>query len=246
VAGRDTPFPGCDHHHRADQIPLTEATRLMFNRCSGLLFSDMKLNERDPDEEDIDFITRNQAKLCLALGDSLLCALGCYHWSCRERHQRLLTMEAPEAWLDLEPIRNWHREGVAFKLHPAKHLFSVGSLRERQEQLTKAAGTIWLWIENKRLMTACASIPEYLSDRIDKFPDRPRIKSALLNMKHFGFARPWSSRYPRERLYHALGWLLWEKEAPDALRQASLALRAGSLEKAVLIRRYEQLWERFG
>ena len=246
VTGRDTPFSGCRHHHRADQIPLGEATRLMFNRCTGLLFSDQKLAGKTPTEEDIDFVTRNQAKAYLALGDSLLCAHQQYHWSCRVRHKRLLRMKEVDKKLDLRKIRAWHEEGLAFKLRPQKQIHSLETLRQRQIELTKVSGNIWLWIENKRLGSNNASLKHYASERLNKFPDASNVKNALLHFKSFGLGWPWSMRYPRERLYHALAWLLWEKESPENLHKANQALRASSIDREALIKRYEQLWERFG
>ena len=39
VYGGENCLSGCDHHRAAHRIPLCEATRLLMNRCSGLLFS---------------------------------------------------------------------------------------------------------------------------------------------------------------------------------------------------------------
>src|SRR5690606_26068981 len=39
LVGRDDLFDGCEHHTVAEDIPLAEATRLLMNRCSGLLFA---------------------------------------------------------------------------------------------------------------------------------------------------------------------------------------------------------------
>jgi hypothetical protein len=246
VTGKDTPFPGCDHHHRADQIPLSEATRLMFNRCTGLLYSHQKLSGKDLSEEDIDFVTRNQAKMCLALGDSLLCANGQYHWSCRERNERLNALGSLSGLDDLNEIKEWHREGVAFKLHPEKRIYTTEQLRNRQEQLSETAGRVWLWIENKRLNLSCSTLKEYASQNLNKFPEGSRLKNLLLNLRFFGLGSPWSMRYPRENLYHALVWLLWENGKTDSVKKASSVLRLETTDPTAVIQRYEKLWERFG
>src|SRR5688572_25703458 len=44
----------CSHHRDAEQIPLSEATRLMMNRCSGLLFSLAKLEQPEFTAADAD------------------------------------------------------------------------------------------------------------------------------------------------------------------------------------------------
>src|SRR2546430_11696875 len=38
IIGEDKLLAGCEHHRQADLIPRWEATRLLMNRCSGLLF----------------------------------------------------------------------------------------------------------------------------------------------------------------------------------------------------------------
>ena len=155
-------------------------------------------------------------------------------------------MKEVDKKLDLRKIRAWHEEGLAFKLRPQKQIHSLETLRQRQIELTKVSGNIWLWIENKRLGSNNASLKHYASERLNKFPDASNVKNALLHFKSFGLGWPWSMRYPRERLYHALAWLLWEKESPENLHKANQALRASSIDREALIKRYEQLWERFG
>src|SRR4029079_11850136 len=79
----------CERHLDAQNIPLSEATRLLFNRCSGLLFARALLDAGRLTREESDFVGRNRAKAQLALGDVVLAAAGEYHWSCRERQRRL-------------------------------------------------------------------------------------------------------------------------------------------------------------
>ena len=82
--------PPCSELHRdPENIPQAEATRLLMNRCTGLLLARAEL-EREPFTPGAaDFVRRNVAKAQLACGDALLTAHGRYHWSCRERHRRL-------------------------------------------------------------------------------------------------------------------------------------------------------------
>src|SRR6185503_1273964 len=84
---------GCQHHRAADQIPMAEATRLLMNRCSGLLFAREQLQHEPFTPAHADFVGRNLAKARLAFGDVLLTVRGQYHWSCRERHRRLIQMQ---------------------------------------------------------------------------------------------------------------------------------------------------------
>jgi hypothetical protein len=144
VFGEEPVFGGCGHHLRADMIPMAEATRLLFNRCSGLLLVRELLERTALSNEEADFTVRNLAKAKLALGDALLTAFGLYHWSSRERHRRLAKLRPasgsvlkvsaagegqvaeesaeltpkPETLPWLEEVQEHHAAGLEFKLHP--------------------------------------------------------------------------------------------------------------------------------
>src|SRR5260370_30848080 len=118
VWGTESLLAGCSHHLQADRIPLCEATRLLMNRCSGLLFAKERLQRGDLGAEDADFVRRNLAKAQLTFGDALLTARRQYHWSCRQRHERL------ERFLPVQDLPSFaetvrhHPARVNFKLHP--------------------------------------------------------------------------------------------------------------------------------
>ena len=109
-----------ERHRDAGGIPLAEATRLLLNRCSGLLFARERLERAAWSPEDADFVGRNLAKTQLACGDAVLTAFGQYHWSCLERHRRLRRLKAPEDLPWLSETRRHHHSGVAFKLRPRR------------------------------------------------------------------------------------------------------------------------------
>jgi rhamnosyltransferase len=89
LLGSENIFDGCEHHRDAAKIPLAEATRLLFNRGTGLLLAKELLRKPQLTVDDADFIGRNLAKAQLALGDTILVAAGKYHWSCRQRQNAL-------------------------------------------------------------------------------------------------------------------------------------------------------------
>jgi hypothetical protein len=246
LLGVAPPFQSCEHHHEAGSIDVGEATRLMFNRCSGLLFASEKLKAREPDDADLDFINRNHAKASLAFGDSILCAENNYHWSCRERGKRLAQMSSiPEA-LNLQQLQEWHQEGVVFKLRPERNTSTRAQLLERQKKLVQAAERVWLWIESKRLGRSFHSLDEYLDPSVCKFPQLGSMKNRLINARTFGWGQLVSTRYPRERLYHALGWLLWSQESEKQLVMAAAEMRTTPSRRNDVMDKYEQLWESFG
>src|SRR3989442_3228826 len=104
--GDEALLAGCDHHRDGGRIPLYEATRLLMNRCSGLLFAKERLQRDRFTHDDADFVSRNLAKAQLAFGDAVLTVNGQYHWSCRERHQRLMNLSVPDDLPWLAEVRN--------------------------------------------------------------------------------------------------------------------------------------------
>ena len=229
VIGDDALFTGCDQHRDAARIPLHEATRLLMNRCLGLLFSAARLQPPDLGVADADFVTRNLFKAQLAFGDVVLVSHGQYHWSCAERNRRLLALPAAAAPAWLTAVQQGHTAGVAFKLHPTPATESRPALLARHAALLEQARQLWLWLENRRLGTAYASGREYAASRRNKCPETPAWRNWLINAHDFH--RVTATRYPREQLLHALAVWLWDPQPAD------LPGRIAELEP---------LWRRYG
>ena len=245
VHGTDGWLMGCDQHRAAHRIPLYEATRLLMNRCSGLLYSQEKLGRSTYDEEDADFVGRNLAKAKLALGDVYLTMRGQYHWSCRERHKRLrkLAEEDPKNLASIVPL---HAQGVDFKLHPIRTATHADELRAELESLKVSALQLWLTLESRRLNHPFANVQAYSFAAGDKCPETDSRRNRLINARRFGTREMLNARYPRERLLNTLPLLLWE--APSAKDSQNLAflqnqLRTAETEYSQLVQAYESLWK---
>lgn len=252
VVGPETLFADCGAHARPDSLPLSEATRLLFNRCSGLLLAKQRLEQDILSDEDRDFVERNLAKARLAFGDALLTACGCYHWSCRERHRRLGGLPADLEAPHLQRIREIHGQGVAFKLRPTLSRSSVDELRAQHRELSALGRDLWLWCEARRLHQPFATPSAYALSRVPKCPEQSAWQSRLAHCRRQGLSglcRSESARYPRERLFHALSLLLWE---PHALREPKQKLRlqhqlATSEDTfAGFVSAYEGWWAHYG
>jgi hypothetical protein len=246
LLGDDTLLEGCAHHGDASRIPLHEATRLLMNRCSGLLYAKERLQRDTFTSEDADFVNRNLAKAQLALGDVLLAASGQYHWSCRERAQRLLTLES--TFPDMTAVRHQHAEGVKFKLLPSVSSASRNQLQLRHEQISALAQQLWLWLESKRLGASFSSVSGYAGSAISICPEQPWWRNLAVNVRTFKlriFKARALTRYPRERLLRALSLLLWG--VTDAPAQAIVAkcLQAPALSFRESVQAYTHLWHRF-
>jgi len=250
IAGDPKYIEACGHHLDGGKIPLHEGTRLLMNRCSGLLYSEARLLKKEFTDEDSDFICRNLAKAKLCFGDVILVVHGLYNWSCRERSSRLtkLKLELDSPILQIEQIREWHREGVEFKLHPYKSKAEKKELSKELTALKKAGLELWLWIEARRLKKKYAAPAEYALDPVDKCPETNRWKNRIINVQRFGSSGLGCSSYPRERLLNTLPLLLWVPEAtrkPELLEFGQKQLFTSSRDFSSLVEAYQKIWRNY-
>lgn len=223
LIGGDSLFTGCEHHRDATRIPLHEATRLIFNRCSGLLFANERLAREDFCAADADFVGRNLAKAQLALGDVVLTMAGLYHWSCLERHRRL--QELPGA----DPLLiSHHAVGVEFKLHPHRSLHTRDELRRQHAVLSQLAQNIFLQLESRRLDIKLSTPMDYTTCKTNKCPEVPLWKNLFIHLRTRDVPSG-ITRYPREHLLQELVKMLWTE------RHTSSSA----------IQQYTALWNRF-
>lgn len=251
VFGSSGVFEGCAHHLLADRIPLSEATRLLFNRASGLLLARSFLQANSWGEAESDFVCRNIFKAKLALGDALLTVRRQYHWSCVERARRLaevMDADVPESI----GIQSAHREGVNFKLHPWRSTASRAELRQAYDTVAAQTQAVWLWVESHRLQQPFRSPAEYFRHKGVKCPEHSRAKNVWLNLRAFGWRALKGgriARYPRERLMNALALLLWGDVPGGTLRnsaQVGRELYTDSNGWEALVRSYQHIWTRYG
>ncbi len=241
---------GWDLHRCPENIPQAEATRLLMNRCSGLLFARAQLEQEPFTPFAADFVRRNVAKAQLACGDALLTAHGRYHWSCRERHRRLedLAQSKHSVWFDAA-LRH-HALGVEFKLHPESEAIPRDALFEKHREITAFAQKCWLWLEARRLGRKFPSARAYAEDAGDKCPGSSPFFNVLLNLRadRLRLRRtPSPLRHPRQRVFHSLALLLWEPVAisdPAQLRRVGAELNARGTSLSEWIAAYRVLWSR--
>jgi len=251
LVGDDSLLLGGEHHGVAGAIPLHEATRLLMNRCAGLLFSAERLQREYFGEEDADFVGRNLAKLELALGDVVLVVAGQYHWSCCERFRRLpqLGRFLEEPWFGRVCRR--HAAGVAFKLHPFCSQATRESLAERHAKLSALARHVWMWLENRRLGARFSLPADYALSGVNKCPETSALRNRLIHARTFGPAailHPGAGRSPRERLLNSLSLLLWENRLPAdrrIRRRLWRDLRTRATDFTGRVAAFEQLWRCF-
>lgn len=247
--GGEEIFSACGHHLDAAKIPLAEATRLLFNRCTGLLLARELLRKTELSVDDADFIGRNLAKAQLALGDAVLVAAGKYHWSCLQRRDALAAMPKKEtAWM--AEVQRQHAEGVKFKLHPQRISKSREQFQIEHDTISKLALRVWLWVEGRRLRNHFFSAHDYALSGVEKCNDTPRWRNVLLNAKTFGAAGVFdvaAARYPRERLLNSLPLLLWDEPMNDlrVKRHLQKELRTSASDWQGFVTAYKAVWPKF-
>jgi hypothetical protein len=250
---------GCDHHRDPTAIPLHEATRLLLNRASGLLFAADLLRRPTFEPADADFVGRNLAKARLALGDVVLTAFGRYHDRCAERHRRMAEplpadadAGAGEDALPMAAIREHHAAGVRFKFHPSRSTASAPELTTAHRELVELTRTVWLWLERRRLDIPFDSPAAYSRTPHPLCPETPPLRNRLVNARAFGprFAllHRDAGRHPRERLLRSLPLLLFDPTAtlaPDLQPLLANWLASDVQDPPGLVAAYRSLWNRF-
>ncbi len=248
LVGDERVLASCEHHRDTGQIPLTEATRLLMNRCTGLLLAQERLRRTPFTAGDADFVRRNIAKAELALGDAVLTSYGQYHWSVRERHARLQRIACAENLPWLADVGRLHAAGVDFKLHPERSTAERDALAASFAVVNALALRVWLWIEERRLRVPFRDARDYATSGVGKWPEPGRVRHALQNFRIFGargLLRANAADHPRARVLAALALLLWEPAtltAPELRTRVQQALRTNAADFSELVRAYREVW----
>lgn len=210
-----------------------EATRLLWNRGTGLLFSRLDLAQN----QDLSVVHRNQAKAKLALGDALLTLRGKYRPFARERQQLLSQLEDVD-----ERIIKLHASGVAFKLKPTA-CPALEELHCTQKELTELWLNCFLKVESGRLGYTFESPEAYALYPGKLYPEHRTLKNLSLSfrdrVKRGGCLHPVQD-YPRGALQRALVLLL--KSEPDWDR-VSYCLGKDMSDLGVAVEAYKRWWQ---
>jgi hypothetical protein len=152
---------------------------------------------------------------------------------------------------EFNEIRELHRDGTTFKLHPVRVPPDTEALLTMQRHLTRIAQSLWLGLESKRLGVGFASMDDYIHSPINKCSEVPAWRCLLLNLRNFGARGILDSRrfrYPRERVLNALAFLLFR--VTDASVSADRTFCGQELQThpsnlSDALEAYRRLWGRF-
>ena len=227
---------------RAESIPAEEASRLLVNRGMSLL----RCARWAAGETDLPtgFCDRIAAKLKLALADAALCALGRYHWSCRERDARLAELpDAPPNW---EKLRAWHAEAVEFKLHPRHGGAPLSAWREPLDELRRAWLSTFLWVESRRLGETFGSASNYAAFRGRLFPGELAWGNLLRQARDLRRSSRVPFRggdHPRSAIWKSLALLM--DGSPSCADAAARLLGTPGLRGRELEERCRDCWKHY-
>jgi len=220
----------------ASRLPLWEASRLLWNRGTGLYFARCRIAERS----EPGFVERNQQKLALALGDALLCLAGKHDPSVEERGRRLKNLPMEEFAIDIAgKIRDCHRDAVEFKLQPRSVDVDWGRWQKRDESLTRLWAEVFLRVESVRLGRPYPALSDYAGDRRAIVPETFFLRNLLIAMRDKRrcgqfLAPAWD--YPRGALMRCLAAI----HNADTDTAATILHQPDNLETA-----YTDWWQRY-
>ncbi len=220
----------------ASRLPLWEASRLLWNRGTGLYFARCRIGERSEPE----FVERNQQKLALALGDALLCLAGQHDPSVEERGRRMANLPLENSGIQAaDEIRDCHREAVEFKLRPRPVDPDWERWQTRDGELTDLWAEVFLRVESTRLGRHFSDLGDYASDHRRIVPETFFLRNlmiALRDRRRRGqfLAPAWD--YPRGALMRCLAAI----HDADNDAAAKILRQPENLETA-----YTDWWQRY-
>lgn len=228
-------------HYPQGRLNEDEATRLLWNRGTGLYFAKQAIQQK----KDSGFVQKNHAKLKLALGDSLTVISQYYSASVRARHATLFEIPLPHPWG--EHVLALHREGVAFKLYPRHEVLSWKALEVENRALTEIWAQVFLHVEGERLKRPFISLNDYATNPHRVLPNRPwKLNIGIAGrdiLKRHACIRPIYD-YPRAGLFRALAALLSGKIEGQKIAAHSFFPTPKTPE--ALQTAYRKGWEHYG
>lgn len=143
--------------HLRSEIPAWDMRNLMVNRGSLLLINLVCLQNQKRSESINRLIVKHAMKAIIGYGDSLLYALGEYHWSYKEKHKRLL--KHPGINLNFKRL---YDEAMAFRWSPKYDYYLHKDIEKWHNDLIRQLEKVHLQCEAIRLGEENLSWNNYL------------------------------------------------------------------------------------
>jgi len=211
-------------------LPLIEATHLLLNRGTGVLWAMAVLRGIQTTSEE-DFVRRNFYKCALSLGDALLIAYGRFQTAYfgRDRILNQVADEHPD--VAAFGLQGLYEKALHFKFRPDAFV-SENPTEKDLEDLAHHWGAVFLHVEKRRTGRSWKGLDDYVCWKGLREPEEHALKGILRNILRNRQLGTWGWRYPRESLYRRLPVLL-------GLTRESAADWPGETV------RFLQVWDRF-
>ncbi len=232
-----------------EEIPLFEGLKLMLNRGAGLLLCREKL-ERDLNEADTEFITRNLYKALMAIGDVYLMIKHDYHYQYSGRLERLKKYESDGILQKYGFIQDYE-EAIRYKLLPYQpNLDKQGYLEWYQRVLSKFK-VMYYYAFSKYLYHHIPDVNIYRAlienSDLEVGEHFQLFKNVLYNIRfHKGKNLRWNwyRRYPRYQLFYVFPYLAFRTSGKYPAEVYSILGLKGDCTKQEILDRFFTVWQK--
>ncbi len=229
-----------------EEIHLYEAMKLLLNRGSGLILAREKLsNLKFNDTENLEFVIRNCMKAIMALGDSFLMQNHDYHFSYRERCERIKKYSSNSLIVKTK-LLNKYIDAIEYKFKPEIEFNSMIDLQTFFEDTLELFSVFYYEISSTFFCEKIDNVDKYFEKFKNLHVDyslKELIKNFIHNTiidKFQNFSWNIYSKYPLYRLFLAFPYLIFEMKFDKHIAQALSVYRQEDVWE-----KYFFLWERF-
>ncbi|MFX0196252.1 MAG: hypothetical protein ACFFCW_09040 [Candidatus Hodarchaeota archaeon] len=210
--------------YNSHDIPLFEATRLLYNRALDFMKAQHLLNKKSPTIREKVYFLNSCNKVTLAIGESILLWQKKYHFSYRKR--RDLFRRIRDLPFGDDSIVSSLTHAIDFKLNPDLDRYESLDRESLCQQIRELHERYFGFIERQRLDTDFGNWNEYASILIDsKKPALHAVRNLvrnLYNIRLYGV----QSKFPFKTLYKdhtalklvQLPQVLYQRFSPNVVR----------------------------
>ena len=236
--------------YQANNVPLQEGTRLLFNRGALLLHSKLHWSEKTSlSKEEQENFLKYIMKSHLAFGDCLLLASNVYTVSYIDKVQRIEGIKRYDL-AGVDQLASWYKKAVQFKNEGDFSIYDNEDIYSLFEKTVQYFQVFFLWFEKNRLKQSIPNPLQYTHCLGNSDPiDRQMFKSIAKNYLSFGtkgafLGWKWMIMNPRNRLFASLLMLLQKNHSEEELN-CTANLLCSNPDTNVLYDKFFELWGKF-
>jgi hypothetical protein len=231
------------------QMPLIEATRLLLNRGVLLWGDALRVRQSPPHGAEAAAIIRRNRKAVVGIGDALLIAAGCFHWSYCNRMERASRCQLFDRFESFD-FRHLYLELVRAKLGQDSSKLDGGELPIGTPEILALHEQVLRQVEESRLERSISDWARYAASDLSypRWLRRGGAKRLARLMLRFGppsgngfFRRHWRQE-TEEILLLAFPYLAYRQPDSAFVRGAVNWRSGGEPDPLAVWRQFRQLW----